>query len=136
MKYFLLFIKKYYLSIFMFVLIFYLSTSSTPSAFPSLQKIKHIDKLVHFVLYAALTLALVIEVKAYSQLNKIILTVLLPIIYGGIIECVQGLFFSFRSADFLDFLANSLGVLSTYFLSERILRVYLFRKLLTYINKI
>jgi VanZ family protein len=49
------------------------------------------------------------------------------IVYGGILEIMQSLFFSERSGDVLDFIANSVGCIAGVFLFgklKKVLRVF------------
>lgn len=74
-----------------------------------------IDKLVHFTMYFGLSITISFN---YIWLNKgntvilriIIFALVLPVLYGGLIEILQGQYFN-RSTELEDFLANSLGSL-------------------------
>lgn len=81
------------------------------------------DKLHHFLSYAVLawwcTLAFQI-----SDIKKLFLLAVYLITFGGIIEILQGLS-GYRYAEWLDFLANSLGVvigvLFAFYVTKKIL---------------
>lgn len=76
------------------------------------------DKVVHFIMYLGLSgataLYYVYDKKGHINVPLMILgAVILPIIYGGVIEVIQGKYFPPRSGDWFDFLADSLGVLAS-----------------------
>ena len=106
------FIKKYFLSIIVTIVIFYLSTAS-PSALPlpEMPKIEGFDKIVHMLMYAVLALVLVLETTRRNNLGYYSLVILFPILYGGLLEILQHYFFPPRTGDWFDFLANTIGVL-------------------------
>lgn len=76
------------------------------------------DKLVHFLMYFGLA---IITSFNYIYLNNghiiilkyIIFALLIPILYGGLIELLQANYFTERSGDWYDFAANILGVLAS-----------------------
>ncbi|WP_101690402.1 VanZ family protein [Dysgonomonas massiliensis] len=77
----------------------------------------HADKAVHFLMFFGLSL---VASCNYVYLNKgkiiilkmIFFAILLPIIYGGLIEVIQHEYFPNRYGDWFDFLADSLGAIS------------------------
>lgn len=93
----------------------------------------HADKLVHYLMFFGLAL---VASCNYVFLNKgkiiilkmIIFAILLPIIYGGVIEIIQFEYFPERSGDWFDFLADSLGAISaipfTLYLRRKLLLKY------------
>ncbi len=71
------------------------------------------DKFVHatiFFVLIALWLIFLITRSCYSSINKIIVLVAC-VLYGGLLEIMQATLFSQRSADWFDFIANSVGCL-------------------------
>lgn len=72
------------------------------------------DKWVHIVMYFVLSSSLWIEyLRSHTHINyrKLSLgTMLLPILMSGLIELLQAYCTTTRSGDWMDFLANSLGV--------------------------
>lgn len=100
-------------------IIFYLSCLIAPSDVPEIdfQLPIETDKIVHFLMYFGLA---GIGSFNYIYLNNgkiiilkmLIFAVLVSILYGGIIEILQANYFN-REGDWFDFLANSLGALST-----------------------
>ena len=72
------------------------------------------DKWVHFLMYGSLTCVIWWEFwKQHSEANKVWLSVygfLLPVALGGLLELLQANATTYRSGDWLDFTANSIGV--------------------------
>jgi VanZ family protein len=85
-----------------------------------------IDKLVHFTWY--FFLFLFIAAGTYKWQGKLsvlfaVIILILCIIYGGMLELLQGSVFIKRSEDIFDFIANSAGaIIASIFFS------YLYRK--------
>ena len=76
--------------------------------------IPHLDKLVHFFFYfvAAILGALLIRERTKGQLNlsrAIVISTIIVIIYGIVIEVLQNIFTQTRNGELFDVLANSLG---------------------------
>ncbi|NNL02663.1 MAG: VanZ family protein, partial [Eudoraea sp.] len=76
--------------------------------------IPHLDKVVHFIFYfvAAILGILLIRERTKGKLNlsrSVVITVLIVIIYGIVIEVIQNIFTLNRSGELYDVLANSLG---------------------------
>lgn len=77
-------------------------------------EIKHSDKFFHFIAYSLLCLLWYIVFsfkKEYSKKKSIFHAVLLSILFGIIIEVLQGTVTTHRSSDVYDAIANSLGAL-------------------------
>jgi VanZ family protein len=76
------------------------------------------DKIVHFLMYFGLSVVASFN-YIYDKKGKIIMlklvvfAVLIPIIYGGLIEILQAEYFTERSGDWYDFLADVSGSLAT-----------------------
>jgi VanZ family protein len=73
-----------------------------------------LDKLIHFTLFAGFSFLLVnafINQRGYRFFHKNarVIAVILSIVYGGVLEFVQGRFFEGRSSDIMDFVANCIG---------------------------
>ena len=74
-----------------------------------------IDKLVHFMLNAGLVFLWVFylfRIGGFSQWKYLALVLFLAIIYGMIIEILQGQLTTSREADMWDVVANTLGCLT------------------------
>ena len=77
-------------------------------------KIPHLDKIVHFTMYFILQFLVSLEYfknfsGKYKLSNYILISTLLSIFYGGGIEVMQEYFFTKRSGNIYDLLANSIG---------------------------
>lgn len=71
-----------------------------------------IDKIAHFLLYGVLTLLALYAFGGYTKnrAKRRLLVVLGVILYGFFIEIVQKNFFSYRSFEISDILANLTGI--------------------------
>lgn len=88
--------------------------SLLPIGATSLDKVSFVDKYTHLVMYLSLSLALWIESRVWCArrpCSLLLLCVAFPIALGGVMELLQTWCTTVRSGDWLDFLANSLGVL-------------------------
>lgn len=100
--------------------VFIFMVGSLPSSeFPVTLPFQHFDKVVHFFLYALLTLFLVVGFKKqyqYRRLRKYSLrySFLISGAYGLIIEFLQGFVFSGRSIETSDIIANFSGIVFGY----------------------
>jgi VanZ family protein len=72
-------------------------------------KVTHIDKVYHCIAYFTLTISWLLAY--YKKPKKKYLIVICCIIFGIIIELLQSKLTNYRTGDYLDVLANSLGVL-------------------------
>ena len=107
MKYF---IKTYYKAIIWVFVIAYLCFAPADDFKKVHITIPHFDKIVHFGMFFILGLFL----EAINSLNKSkiysIVFPLIAIIYGGVIEIIQFNCIYSRSGDFIDFLADIIGL--------------------------
>lgn len=110
-------IRNYWKSTLTLLAILYLSFTP-PSDFNKLPpiKIEYFDKIVHILLYSFFTFILVTD---FSKNNKVIKNrknyfilscIVFPIIFGGCVEIAQNLWFYPRSAEWIDWFADILGV--------------------------
>ena len=107
------FIRKYPLSLLVIATILFLSLFNPPKT--QLDPIKGIDKIVHLCMYGGLELVIWIEyLRHHDNLNwvKILfLGILAPIALGGIMEIAQMELTEKRSGEWLDLMADAIGVL-------------------------
>ena len=109
------FIKSYPFSIFFVLGVAYLSLSQ-PSAV-MIPLFRNWDKVVHFCMYGGLSGVIWIEFLVKHRKKKvgiiyaILGPVLCPILIGGIMELCQQYLTSYRSGDWMDFMANLTGVM-------------------------
>ena len=76
--------------------------------------ISGLDKLIHFTWYfvlCLLALAGVTKQKGKLLISQLILITIICLLYGGLLEILQGTVFNKRSHDIFDFIANCSGVL-------------------------
>jgi VanZ family protein len=104
--------KKYLFTEITSIAIVVLSLIPIPEE-PPLADVPLIDKWVHFVMYAALSLVMwfdhiVMNKKAMSP-TFLLLTFLYPAFLGGMMELAQAYLTTCRSGDFIDFVANVIG---------------------------
>jgi len=83
------------------------------------------DKYAHFIFYFILTLSWMFSFKVVN--NKLLFKIMgIIVVYGILIEVLQGKFTVSREADVYDVLANSLGVFAAYleysFIKRKILK--------------
>lgn len=108
---------NYWKSILIGSIILFLSFAA-PSTFSEIPPFEftYPDKIVHIIMYVALTMALLIDYKMNNilnskKLNFVLFCILFPIVYGGIIEIVQSAFFPPRTGDWFDWIADIIGVI-------------------------
>jgi len=88
-----------------------LSTIPIPEVKP-LEEVPLIDKWVHFVMYASLSIAMWIDRKnAHQPLSPLfyLWMIVLPSCLGGILELVQAYLTTCRSGEWLDAIADAIG---------------------------
>ncbi len=105
--------RRYRLSLLVLAVILYLSFFRPPSV--SLEKVKNIDKLAHFIMYFGFCSVLWVEyllTHARLSVKRISLgAIVAPILFSGAVEIMQEWLTEHRGGDWGDFLFNSLGVI-------------------------
>ncbi|HNT41738.1 MAG TPA: VanZ family protein [Tenuifilaceae bacterium] len=86
-----------------------------PSGFPKVS-VSGIDKLVHFGLFAVLTLLVISENNTLRLSGSVLqktrwVGIVVSIIYGGLVELLQLKVFIYRGADWFDLIADVVGTL-------------------------
>lgn len=122
------YLKRYPISLLTIIVIWILCLIRIPET--PISNIRFIDKWTHFAMYGGLCTIMWIEyLRFHPALHpaKIILyAIIAPILMSGMIELAQAYCTTCRSGDWLDFAANSVGVLLGnaigYFLSKWIIR--------------
>ena len=87
--------------------------------------IKSSDKYLHFIAYFGLAFIWYFAFK--EKLNKKLFKILVPlglILYGIILEGLQGGLTTYRTADIYDALANATGIIVAYFIFGQIRKWY------------
>ena len=124
------YLKKYPLTLLVVLTIFYLSFFKPPQT--DMEQIPGIDKLIHTCMYGGLCFLLWTEyLRTHQKLNlrkMLIGGILLPTAMSGIIELLQSYCTEHRGGDWLDFAANSLGVLLAALAGQYILRPIIWKK--------
>lgn len=125
------YLKKYPLSFVIIAAVLYLSLFKPPQT--TLDEIPNLDKLIHVCMYFGLSGILWVEYllkhKNKFRLDRIIVgAVIVPILFSGCIELIQQYCTTYRAGDWLDFTANSIGVLLAGFIGYFILRPRLLAK--------
>ena len=69
------------------------------------------DKIAHFILYAGLCLFWFMSLYVLKTKSSLLIASLLSIVFGAVIEVLQGVVSIYRTADIFDLVANCLGVL-------------------------
>lgn len=107
------YLKKYPLTWLVVIAILYLSFFKPPQT--DIEEIPGIDKLVHTCMYGGLCFLLWVEYlrihRTVNRVKMLIGGILMPIALSGVIELMQHYCTEHRGGDWIDFAANTLGVL-------------------------
>ncbi len=107
-----LFIKQYYKSIIIGLLILWLSLSGSKSLVPGrMLNIPYIDKMGHFAMYAFFSAMLLMDSCRWQterRFNYLIL--IIPLLFGALMEIMQMTLTTSRKAETIDLVANIGGV--------------------------
>jgi len=107
-----LFIKQYYKSIIVGLIILWLSLSGSKSLVPGrMLNIPYIDKMGHFAMYAFFSAMLLMDSCRWQterRFNYLIL--LIPLLFGALMEIMQMTLTESRKAETIDLVANIGGV--------------------------
>ena len=124
------YLKKYPLTLIVVATILYLSFFTPPKT--EVDNIPGIDKLVHTCMYGGLCFMLWIEyLRTHRSINRMrmfIGGIILPVSLSGIIEFLQAYCTTNRGGEWLDFGANTLGVVLAAFVGYHILRPIIWKK--------
>ena len=109
-----LFIKQYYKSIIIGLLILWLSLSGSKSLLPGrMLSIPYFDKMGHFVMYAFFSAMLLLDSCRWQKSRKFhYLILLIPLLFGGLMEIMQMTVTTTRMAETADLLADIGGILA------------------------
>ena len=86
--------------------------SLIPLNSPSIPKLDISDKLIHISAYFLISISWLLSIQDKAKMlkvNRLIFTLIL--VYGIIIEVIQGVFTNYRQFDFFDILANLVGII-------------------------
>ena len=114
MSYIAYFLKRYPLSLLCIALIWYLSIWFNPPEEMELPSINFLDKWTHLVMYGGTCSVIWFEYLRHHRMLDVkklfVWAWLLPTIMGGVIELVQAYCTTTRSGEWLDWLADAVGV--------------------------
>ena len=121
------FIRKYPFSLLVIAAIVFLSLFNPPET--KLDTVSFIDKIAHVCMYGGLELVIWIEyLRHHASLDRvriITLGIIAPIALGGVMELAQAFLTQNRSGDWIDLVADTIGVLAGaaigFFLLRRII---------------
>lgn len=110
--------SKYIRTIVLLITILVLSTATFRKA-PGIMRIPNGDKIAHVLMYAFLGLIFMWEysrerVKQERKKGFLFTVFFLFVLYSGLIELIQEHFTLFRSGEWLDWLANTVGLIIGY----------------------
>ena len=123
------YLKKYPLSLCIVLVIFYLSFFTPPKT--DMEEIPGIDKIVHMCMYGGLCSIIWIEyLLKHRQVNLqrvLIWGIAAPIIMSGVIELLQAYCTENRGGEWMDFAANTSGVVLAALAGYYILRPFIWK---------
>lgn len=107
-------IRLYWKSISVVMFILYLSFAP-PSSFKKIPSFENEDKIIHFLMYAGLTVVMIYDFRKHTKNNAstfifVVACVFFPSFFGGLIEILQPTLFAPRTGSIGDFYADILGV--------------------------
>lgn len=124
------YLKKYPLTWSVVIAIFYLSFFKPPQT--DLEEIPGMDKVVHVCMYGGLCFLLWIEYlrshRTIDRLKMLIGGVIMPTAMSGAIELMQSYCTEHRGGDWMDFAANTSGVLLAALVGYYVLRPIIWKK--------
>lgn len=120
-----LFIKQYYRSIIIGLLILWLSLSGSKTLVPGrMLNIPYIDKMGHFAMYAFFSAVLLLDSAGWRTTSHFRYTILLiPLFFGALMEIMQMTLTTSRKAETIDLIANIGGVTAGIVLAHIALKV-------------
>lgn len=120
-----LFIKQYYKSIIIGILILWLSLSGSKSLIPGkMLGIPYIDKFGHFAMYTFFSGVLLLDSCRWRTSRHFRYAVLLfPLLFGALMEILQMTLTTSRKAETLDLVANITGVSAGILLAHITLKI-------------
>jgi len=102
--------KQKYIFLFIWVSGIAYASLSSPDRIPNLMLFPNADKVIHFLMYGGLSFFLVpVFVRNNSYRKSYVVSFVLSIVFGALLEVLQSVINTQRSAELLDFFANLLG---------------------------
>jgi VanZ family protein len=127
------YLRNYPFSLLILVVIVYLSFYK-PSGEEELALFAHFDKVAHFCMYCGLSGMLWLEFlrahrKGFLPMAHVwIGAAVCPVLFSGTVEILQTLLTNYRSGDWADFAANSLGVVVASLIGRFVLMRWIVRR--------
>jgi len=124
--------KRYWVSVVLWAAIILILCGMPPQDVEKIKlfEIPYQDKIVHFMLYFVLALLVMALLTLNSTLRKTrwtyLLTILICLLYGWIIEVFQRTFFPGRSFEWMDVVADTAGA---------VIGVLLYRSISSFVKK-
>lgn len=109
-----LFIKQYYKSLIIGLVILWLSLTGSKSMLPGrILEIPYLDKLGHFAMYSFFSGVLLLDSCRWRTDKRFKYFILvIPLLFGALMEMLQMMLTTSRKAEMLDMVANTCGVLT------------------------
>lgn len=111
------FFRQYPLSVLCFAAIVWLSLTWWFPEMPTIEAVPFYDKWGHFVMYGGWCSVIWWELHRHPCRRPWIWAIMLPAMTGGLLELAQTYLTTYRSGDWMDFLANCVGVLIGFLVS-------------------
>lgn len=113
-------LRNYWPSALVCSVILYSTLASEPALADDLPKIPHLDKLIHAIMFGGFAGALCFDYSRCHACRKVnaktmFIFSLVAIAFGGLIELLQNAMQIGRSGDWLDFIADTVGVIIAFF---------------------
>ena len=110
------YLKRYPLSLLVFAAIVYLSLFRPSDDMQLPMLFEHMDKVVHFIMYAGLSFIIWYEffrshTKKGMNIKLFLAIFLIPALFSGFMEYMQSKATDYRSGDIMDLLFNVLGII-------------------------
>ncbi len=106
--------RNYPLAIILLLIIVCLSLGTPPQT--GLEEVHGMDKIVHFGMYFTLTVVIWIEYLRHHDhpdwTKLVLFAFIAPVLFSGAMEVAQATLTVNRQGDWMDFLANSIGVIA------------------------
>ncbi len=121
-----IYLLSYFKSIIVVAVILYLSFANAKQ-FHGAPSFIGIDKLVHFIMYAFLSVVIYYDthkvLKTLSAQKLFWIAFVVSTALGGLVELAQGLFFDSRSAEWGDFVFDFLGAIFASYLMFKYFKI-------------
>ena len=104
--------RKFWIVVWVAMIVAVFAGSMAPARDVPVDMTHGADKVVHFIGYFVLS---AFAAMIFRKPRTLRLVMLFLVLLGGVIEIAQGFLTATRSADLMDFIVNTLGVIAGYF---------------------